>query len=1252
MKEFIRLPPMSPPVQPLISPEAHPQEPGIIAIVEQAHQRAAIEQQNIPKDLLSNDTEDLIDLSNEFQFLRTQRPATDMNGSKGLDGLDGLLTPQVTFSDSADQIESKIANKHAVIDSIYERKDLQSPHLTSQSQIPSLSTPNFNAHCKLLKPESSESPQTVSQFPVPNPDMANFDAHSIMDGQISDTSPPTPAAPSIFSHASTLSSTSGFSLRSISQAELQEHDSKSKPLLSQSSYFGTPSQSVRTMAVRRHTLESLEQNSLISPHMTLSPVSSPDVHESTEFAFSALSGVSIWDKATLIPPGFSPESKSEDVTYQLNSTAEPILQGIDDPDSEGFPWIVQAGRDGDETQIKRLIMSGANIEAVHATTRRNALCEASLHGHSNVVDLLIHEGCRTDYVDAASYTALHHACKRGYLAIAKSLITANANIEAMGPQGMTSLHLAAQVPHRNVVMLLLQRHANVNARDENNQTPLHISSAQGNAEMCIYLLESGAQLDNGDSSSRTALQLACEANHYDTVKAMLKRSNLKTTELTFLSAFFAAVEHGHVRVAESFLSQGLDLQKLGKNDFYKPVTLAAKSGSPAMLELMIREKCNIKAKDDNDWNALHFACQHGHWKMIEPLVANDVSVKAATRTKDTPLILAVKGGHFAATEILLRSKGISVTVEDGQAQQPIHHATRGGLSEIFELLISNGAKIAVQNAFGWHPIHIAVAYGHTTLVNRLIEQSAKIEEKLGPSDVKKDQTHRMVKDGYWAEARWPYLGSRPLHLACEYGHYDIASNLISKDAKLEASCSEGWRPLHHAAFNGSSALVQLLLNVNCYPWAETEEGYTPQTLQFRTAGFPIPEEEKDKVRLLLQAAMDRTTKQPGVKGFKVGLKKCRTVEEKNNLIRAATSSMEMASKLPKQSTQAYRPQYMPHPMMHAYTAPSALQSIHHLAQTAQPSPSPLVERRVSSASNHPSITTIESSIETATQVASPAISLSNLASTESSGAKLEGTPINTAIASRPAMTVALQNSVGPMPGLPEGLPSVPLNLMKNRFKLKRASTFGVDMSKQGIEKMSSGLGASKQGLEKVSSYSLDVSKQGIGKVSSGLGASKQGLEKVSSYSMDVSKQGYKKMSSYSQNMSKQGLQKMKKINYGQHMSKQGMEKIKKIGVGKDKKVIKQDTEDYHGDKSSALQLYEKSTVPGLKNSGGLPSSSPNAGEQRDATGDTASLDAHSDEDLAYCSDGADSVGAFSMGGFDVYADGGTDGGNRGDANLS
>ena len=1254
MKEFIRLAPVSPPVQPSIHSADQPQALTVLTVVEQARQKPVAEQEDKIEDLLSNDTEDLIDFSTEIRNLPSQELATSIRGLQDLDGLRGLCMPQQTVPDTAHKAESDIPVKHAVFHEISEQKHLQSPQIASQPQALDLNILVVDGQRRrdgeTFKPETAEPSQIDSQRSALYPVMGSVDAQSAYSDHDFDMSPTTTATPSIFSHASTMSSASGSSWRGITEAELRERDLKTQSLPNQSSL---PSPLVRRKAVRSSSSDSLEQNSLSSPHVALYPASPPTIHEDVEFIPSAMSRASTGNTVPSIALEALPRSKSEDMVHHLDFITEPSLQGINNPDVEGFPWIVQAGRDGDETQIKRLIISGANLEAVHATTKRSALGEASLQGHSNIVDLLIHEGCPTNHVDAESYTALHHACHKGHLAAVKSLLKANTDIDASGPQSKTPLHLAAQVPHRNVVMLLLQRNANVNARDENSQTPLHISAAQGNVEMCSYLLENGAQLDNRDSKSKTALQLACEVGQYDTAEAMLKRSNLRITDLTFLTAFFAAVEHGNVRIAESFLSRGLELQKLNKNDIYKPATLAAKSGSKAMLELMIRENCSIKAKDDNDWNALHFATQLGHWQLIEPLVANDVPVKAATRMKDTPLILAVKGGHFTATEILLRSKGISVTVEDGQAEQPIHHATRAGSFDIFNLLISNGAKVAVENAFGWHPIHIAVVYGHATLVDRLIEQSAKIEEKLGSSTVKKDQTHKMVEDGHWAEARWPYPGSRPLHLACEYGHYQIASNLISKGAKMEAPCSEGWRPLHHAAFNGSSALVELLLNANCYPWAETEEGNIPQTLQFRTAGSPITQEEKEKVRLLLQAAMDRTTKQPVAKGFKVGLKKGGTVEEKHKLIRAATFSMEMAGKSPKQSTQPHRPHPMQPPMPHSNTFPSALPSIRHPAQMDQPSQSLLIERPVSSGSNRPMTTTNESNLETATKIASPTTSLINLPSTGLSEANFEKTPSNNVMALGSATTVALQQSMGPMPGVPD----LQLNLMKNKFKLKRASTFGVGISKQGIEKMSSGLGSSKQGIEKMSSFSLDVSKQGIEKMSSGLGSSKQGIEKMSSYSLDVSKQGYKKMSSYGQNMSKQGLEKMKKINYGQNVSKQGMEKMKKLSIRKDKKLADQDADGGSSGKDRGLRLSftgtkllnsVKTNASGLSQSSeGLQISGQSAGGDQEATGGIVSLNPESDEDLPYNSDGAESIGAFSMGGFDTYDASGDDGGGLG-----
>lgn len=310
----------------------------------------------------------------------------------------------------------------------------------------------------------------------------------------------------------------------------------------------------------------------------------------------------------------------------------PQITNIDEPDKHGFPWIVKAARDGKEELVRKLLISGADIEATHTTTRRHALAEAAIQGHERIVDLLIEEGCSLDCADAEGNTALHHASRKGQLAIVKSLVTRGAAINATGSDDRSALHLAMEEPYQNVVMLLIQHKANVNARDAFFRTPLHIGASQGNVAMCNYLLNEGAQLDSREANSKTPLQLACEAGYYELVQLMLDQAKLNATNMTFLTAFFAAVEHGHVRIVESFFSHGLKLRELRK-DIHKPLTLAAKSGCLDMVELMIQEGCDINAKDDSGWNALHFASYHGHYQVIDRLFAGGVSAKATTSRK-------------------------------------------------------------------------------------------------------------------------------------------------------------------------------------------------------------------------------------------------------------------------------------------------------------------------------------------------------------------------------------------------------------------------------------------------------------------------------------------------------------------------------------------------------------------------------------------------------------------------------------------
>ncbi|MCJ1314072.1 hypothetical protein MMC25_007752 [Agyrium rufum] len=398
----------------------------------------------------------------------------------------------------------------------------------------------------------------------------------------------------------------------------------------------------------------------------------------------------------------------------------------------------------------------------------------------------------------------------------------------------TPLHIATEASDRDTVLRHLKQKANPNAIDSFRMTPLHIGAANGDVEICDILLSHGAQADVRDLESKTAVQLAAEGGHVEVVELLCRRSTLKVTDHGSLAAFFTAVESGQTKVAESFLNQGLTFKSL-KSDSYKPITLAAKSGNLAMLDLMIERKCKVKDKSPEGWTALHFAARQGHVAIVQRLLEKDLSRKAQTGQKETPLHLAVKASQAPAVEALLREKSSAISTSDATGQEPLHHALRIGNPSIVSTLLTKKAPLDTKNDFGWKPIHVAVAYGHLNLLQDILAKDASkgdisVEDKIEHADDKKQNTHAAVEAGYIAEARWPYTGSRPLHLACEFGREDIVRFLLSRGAKVDATCNEGWRPLHHASFNALPRIVSMLLAAGAHVHAVTNADETSLAL--------------------------------------------------------------------------------------------------------------------------------------------------------------------------------------------------------------------------------------------------------------------------------------------------------------------------------------------------------------------------------------------------------------------------------------
>jgi ankyrin repeat protein len=89
---------------------------------------------------------------------------------------------------------------------------------------------------------------------------------------------------------------------------------------------------------------------------------------------------------------------------------------------------------------------------------------------------------------SAGSTPLHVAAIHGQTAIARDLLKAGADVDALGDIGSTPLHQAAFNGHKPMVDLLLKHGADLTRKDaEHNATPLDWAKFQRHTKMVAYL---------------------------------------------------------------------------------------------------------------------------------------------------------------------------------------------------------------------------------------------------------------------------------------------------------------------------------------------------------------------------------------------------------------------------------------------------------------------------------------------------------------------------------------------------------------------------------------------------------------------------------------------------------------------------------------------------------------------------------------------------------------------------------------------
>mmetsp|Transcript_116010 Transcript_116010/g.247978 ORF Transcript_116010/g.247978 Transcript_116010/m.247978 type:complete len:882 (+) Transcript_116010:63-2708(+) len=279
-----------------------------------------------------------------------------------------------------------------------------------------------------------------------------------------------------------------------------------------------------------------------------------------------------------------------------------------------------------------------------------------------------------------------------------------------------------------------------------------------------------------------------------------------TSMIEEIKARRAAEEGNKDRVASERL---IELSEAVK-DFYKEETRGS-------VESFLQARADVNRQSRKGDSLLVVAADRADGAFIAQLLEARANPLIHNKEFECAALKAARARNMSALEVLMLPKSCIVENNDTDAvmQEQVSQQLVTIMQEAnttpqnVQELLSKKAEINFKDDSGWTPLTRAVFHGRRDLVEELIKAQSKFaSEKL----------RLQQRNG---------RGRAALHVAARKGHADIIPLLVSARGDPDNQDSEGWTPLHHAAFNGMDACVDKLLGVNANLHVKGRNGYTP-----------------------------------------------------------------------------------------------------------------------------------------------------------------------------------------------------------------------------------------------------------------------------------------------------------------------------------------------------------------------------------------------------------------------------------------
>uniref|UniRef100_A0A8C6WUI5 Transient receptor potential cation channel, subfamily A, member 1b n=1 Tax=Neogobius melanostomus TaxID=47308 RepID=A0A8C6WUI5_9GOBI len=426
-------------------------------------------------------------------------------------------------------------------------------------------------------------------------------------------------------------------------------------------------------------------------------------------------------------------------------------------------------------------------------------------------------GADPNILNKALQSPLHLAVSKRHNDLIELLLSycvTNANLE--GDLGNTALILACSVNNCEALNILIKNGAKLCRRNKLGHFPVHAAAFAGATKAMDVILKAGGEtghvaqqhINYIDKSKSSPLHLAVRGGNLETIRLCLETGAKVDQQQT--------VEQSRaVHAAPSGLHSGaFDVVKL-------------------MLSSFDQMEDIINLTDGANQTPLHRATIFDHTKLAEYLISLGADLNSVDCKGNTPLLLATSCGSWNTVTLLL-SKGANVSVTDRHGCNFLHLAILQpkGLKNLPEEVLQVQQKLDIE---GCTPLHYACRLGiHDSVKNMLgLSGQSSLEYK---SKDKKSALHFAAQYGRLNTCQrlvenlkdsrllneGDERGRTPLHLASVGGHTKVVQLLLRKGALLHCDY-KGWTCLHHAASEGFTQTMDILLSAHIKLLDKTDE---------------------------------------------------------------------------------------------------------------------------------------------------------------------------------------------------------------------------------------------------------------------------------------------------------------------------------------------------------------------------------------------------------------------------------------------